>query len=337
MFIVLLTNLDNSNSNAKSIDDYGILSIMYHRFEENKYPSTNIKINDFKKHIDLIEKSKFEFISHNEFETAINSKNLKKKILLTIDDGFSSFYNNAWPILKQKKIPFIIFINTETIGSNGYMNWSQIKEISSFNFVHIGNHSHTHGYLVDKSDDEIKKDLETSIKIFKDKINHNTKFFAYPFGEYKKSYIEIVKKLGFEYGFGQHSGVMDITKNKFELPRFPINEKYGEERRFNTILNTIPFPYVKITPDDKYLKPEKNPPDVKITFFENGPNVKNINCYSNEENKWRKSKISFTSSNEMKILLQGKFVTERGRINCSLRENTGEWRWLGIQFVISNL
>ena len=145
LFIVLLTNLDNSNSNAKSIDDYGILSIMYHRFEENKYPSTNIKIDDFKKHIDLIEKSKFEFISHNEFETAINSKNLKKKILLTIDDGFSSFYNNAWPILKQKKIPFIIFINTETIGSNGYMNWSQIKEISNLNFVHIGTQSHTHG------------------------------------------------------------------------------------------------------------------------------------------------------------------------------------------------
>ena len=39
----------------------------------------------------------------------------------------------------------------------------------------------------------------------------------------------------------------------------------------------------------------------------------------------------------MKIILDGKFVTERGRINCSLRENTGEWRWLGIQFVISNL
>ena len=318
-------------------NEQGILSLMYHRFDENKYPSTNIRMDVFKKQIEMIKTYGFEFFNPTNFDKEFNVPKTKKKILLTIDDGFSSFYDNAWPILKQKKIPFIIFINTETIGSNGYMNWSQIKEISSFNFVHIGNHSHTHGYLVDKSDDEIKKDLETSIKIFKDKINHKTKFFAYPFGEYKKSYIEIVKKLGFEYGFGQHSGVMDITKNKFELPRFPINEKYGEEKRFKTILNTIPFPYIKITPDDKYIKPEENPPDVKVTFFENGPNIKNINCYSNEENKWRKSKVNFTSNNEMKILLQGKFITERGRINCSLRENTGEWRWLGIQFVISNL
>ena len=310
---------------------------MYHRFEENKYPSTNIKIKDFKRHLDLIEENDFNFISHKEFVDAINSKNLDRKILLTIDDGFKSFYENAWPILKQRKIPFIIFINTETIGSNGYMDWSEIKEISSFEFVHIGNHSHTHDYLVDKSDKEIEDDLKTSINIFKEKLNHETKFFAYPFGEYKNSYIEIVKNLGFEYGFGQHSGVMDKTKSKYELPRFPINEKYGEEKRFKTLLNTIPFPYFKILPEEKYLKPKNNPPNVKIIFYENGPNLKNVNCFSNEEDKWRNSKINFISKNEMEILLDGKFVTERGRINCSLRENTGEWRWLGIQFVISNL
>jgi len=329
--------LNNSYSEAKNIEDYGILSIMYHRFEENKYPSTNIKLEDFKSQINLIEKYKYEFISHDQFESLINEKNLEKKILLTIDDGFSSFYENAWPILKEKKIPFIIFINTETVGSRGYMNWSQIKEISQFNFVHIGNHSHSHEYLVDWSDDEIEKDLKTSIKLFKEKLNHETKFFAYPFGEYKKSYKEIVKKLGFEYAFGQHSGVMDKTKDKFELPRFPINEKYGEEKRFKSILQTIPFPYLKITPEEKYLNPKNNPPNVSITFFENGPNFKNITCYSNEENKWRKSKIKFINDNQLDIILEGKFTTERGRINCSLRENTGEWRWLGIQFVVSDL
>ena len=63
--------------------------------------------------------------------------------------------------------------------------------------------------------------------------------------------------------------------------------------------------------------------------------LKILTCYSNEENKWRKSKIKFINNNQLKIILEGKFTTERGRINCSLRENTGQWRWLGIQFVIS--
>ena len=319
------------------VKDYGILSIMYHRFDENKYPSTNIKLDDFKSHINLIENSEFEFISHGQFEDSIKKNNLSKKILLTIDDGFYSFYKNAWPILKEKKIPFILFINTETVGSNGYMSWSQIKEISQFNFVHIGNHSHSHAYLVDKNDEEIKKDLQTSVKIFKEKLNHETNFFAYPFGEYKNSYKKIVQNLGFQYAFGQHSGVMDKTKDKFELPRFPINEKYGEIKRFESLLKTIPFPYQKIIPEEKYLDANNNPPDVKIIFFKDGPDFKNITCYSNEENKWRKSKLEFLDNNELKIILEGKFTTERGRINCSLRENTGEWRWLGVQFVVGNL
>ena len=76
---------------------------MYHRFEENKYPSTNIKIDDFKTHLDLIKKAGFNFVNPKNFEEDLKNKKNNRKILLTIDDGFSSFYNNAWPILRSKK------------------------------------------------------------------------------------------------------------------------------------------------------------------------------------------------------------------------------------------
>ena len=310
---------------------------MYHRFEENKYPSTNIRIKDFKAHIDEIKNSDLKFITLEEFEKSFNKNNLTRKILLTIDDAFSSFYKNAWPILKREEIPFIIFVNTETVGSRGYMSWEQIQTISKHDFVHIGNHSHSHGYLVDKTDEEIRKDLTIAKQILKKKLDYETKIFAYPFGEYKNSYIEIVKELGFKYAFGQHSGVIDKTKNRYELPRFPMNEKYGEIKRFKSLLKNIAFPYKKILPEEKYLTDRNNPPSVSIQFFENQKNLENINCYSNEQNKWRKSKLLFTNKNELKVILDGKFITERGRVNCSLRDKSGYWRWLGIQFVIADL
>ena len=80
------------------IEDFGLITLMYHRFEENKYPSTNIKIEDFKQHLKIIEESNIQFINPKNFEKEIIDNKKQRKILLTIDDGFLSFYNNAWPI-----------------------------------------------------------------------------------------------------------------------------------------------------------------------------------------------------------------------------------------------
>ena len=324
-----------SNSLNDVIDDFGIISLMYHRFEENKYPSTNIKINDFKEHLKIIEDNKISFVDPKNFEDELLKNKKQRKILLTIDDGFSSFYENAWPILKKKKIPFILFVNTREVGSFNYMTWDQIKEVSKENFVEIGNHSHSHEYLVDESDSVIREDIKKSILIFEDKLGKNSKFFSYPFGEYSLNFKEIIKSLKFKYAFGQHSGVLDETKDLFELPRFPINEKYGEIKRFTSLMKTLPFKYQNIYPDEKYLLENKNPPNVKIIFYKDIKNLKSLTCYSNEGDKWRQSDIKFENANTLLININEKFVGERGRINCSLRDSSGFWRWLGIQFVLS--
>ncbi len=338
LFIVsfLTQNKFYSYTFANEIDDFGIIGIMYHRFEENKYPSTNIKVQDFKNHINIIQNQNIKFINPKEFEKNLITFKKERKVLLTIDDAFTSFYENAWPILKKNKIPFILFVNTREVGAFNYMNWDQILELSREDFVEIGNHSHSHEYLVDEDASIIREDIITSINIFKKKLGKNSDFFSYPFGEYSLEFKKIIVDLGFKYAFGQHSGVIDETKDLYELPRFPINEKYGEEKRFKTLIKTLPLKYKNIIPEEKYLDSKNNPPNVKVKFFDFVNNINQINCYSNEGNKWRKSKIQFLNKNEIKIELEDKFIGERGRINCSLREANGYWRWLGIQFVISD-
>ena len=87
-------------------EDFGLISIMYHRFEESKYPSTNIQLDIFKKQLEIIENQEIKFIHPKNFENSLKNKKKKRKILLTIDDGLLSFYQNAWPILKRKKNSF---------------------------------------------------------------------------------------------------------------------------------------------------------------------------------------------------------------------------------------
>ncbi len=308
---------------------------MYHRFEENKYPSTNIRLKDFKNHIKIIKNEKINFVNPSNFEKSLISSKSSRKILLTIDDGYLSFYKNAWPILKKEKIPFILFISTKEVGNNNYMDWDQIREISRSKIVEIGNHSHTHEYLVDLKKEDIRADMNKSIEIFKKELGKNSIFFSYPFGEYSIEFKNLIKELGFKYAFGQHSGVIDETKDFFELARFPINEKYGEQKRFKSILKSLPFKYKKILPEEKYINSDSNPPIVTVELINKNEKIKSITCYSNEENIWRKSELTFKNDNQIMINLQGKFTTERGRINCSQQEPGGFWRWFGIQFVIA--
>jgi len=317
-------------------DDQGVLSIMYHRFEENKYPSTNIRMNIFLEHITAIKNNGFEFYDPKLFNEQFDKPKDNKKILLTIDDAFLSFYENAWPILRDKKIPFILFVSTREVGAFNYMTWEQIKQISKEDFVEIGNHSHTHEYLADEDSEFIKKDIKKSVAIFKENLGQNSIFFSYPFGEYSNDFKNIIKSFGFKYAFGQHSGVMDETKDFYELPRYPINEKYGEIKRFKSLTKTLPFKYKKIYPEEKYLLQSKNPPTVKIEFYDNIKNLQSVGCFSNEGNKWRQSDIKFENYNTLIIKIAEKFVGERGRINCSLRDPSGLWRWLGVQFVVSD-
>ena len=304
---------------------------MYHRFNESKYPSTNIEMTVFKNQIEIIQNSTYSFSNPNEFEKKFTIPKKNKEILITIDDAFNSFYTQAWPYLKKNKIPFILFVSTEPVGKKGYMTWDQIREVESKSFAVIGHHSHTHGYLISGTNDLFIEDINKANKIFLKELGYIPSLFSYPFGEYSKFMRDYISQ-NFNYAFGQHSGVIDVNKDKFELPRFPINENYGDLKRFNSILNSFPLEYERLFPDEKELNDKTNPPEFKVKFFKQQINLENINCYSNELNKWEKSNTNFEDL-ILTIEFRGPFDPRRGRINCSLNDN-GKWRWLGIQFPI---
>ncbi len=327
----------NSKAQDNNIKQYsmdeGVLSIMYHRFNENKYPSTNIQMDIFFEQIQLIKDLNYEFIHPENFQKNFEVPKKQKKILLTIDDAFQSFYEVAWPFIKKNKIPFVLFVSTEPVGNTGYMTWDQIKEVESESFAVIGHHSHSHEYLIDKSNQEFINDIKTASDIFIEKIGYIPSLFSYPFGEYSEFMRKYISK-NFTFAFGQHSGVIDVNKEKFQLPRFPINENYGELKRFTSIIKTYPLEYKNLLPLEKKLDTSNNPPSFSVEFFDIQKNIENINCYSNEGDKWEKSNIKLIN-NTLILKFREAFLPRRGRINCSLNDD-GKWRWFGTQFIVTN-
>ncbi len=320
------------NYNKYFANEKGIVSIMYHRFNESRYPSTNIQMDIFKEHINIIKNAGYNFLNPSLLPKIFFEEKPEKTFLLTIDDGYLSFYEHAWPYLKDNKIPFLIFISTEAVGKKGYMSWQQIKEIEKNEFVFIGNHSHSHDYLINFSFEEFKRDITKSIDIFKTNLGYNSIFFSYPFGEWNSKQKKFISE-HFDFAFGQHSGVIDLNKDQYELPRFPINEKYGDLDRFNFLVNLLPFQYKEVIPEEKMIE-NNNPPEMKVKFFSE-QKIDNVNCFSNEGSGWDTSNLEI-ENNILKIKFRDKFNTRRGRVNCSIQDDQG-WRWFGVQFVLKNI
>ena len=77
---------------------------------------------------------------------------MKEKNFITIDDGYQSFYENAWPILKEFKNSFYFICKYKRGWKKRIYELGKYKEIEKYDFVEIGNHSHTHEYLIDFTD-----------------------------------------------------------------------------------------------------------------------------------------------------------------------------------------
>jgi hypothetical protein len=90
--------------------------------------------------------------------------------------------------------------------------------------------------------------------------------------------------------------------------------------------------YKFLYPSEKYLTNNNNPPKFLVEFFDDQKNINNINCFSDEGNKWEKSNTYF-NQDTLNLNFREKFKFRRGRVNCSLNDN-GVWRWFGVQFSI---
>ena len=172
--------------------------------------------------------------------------------------------------------------------------------------------------------------MSISNKRFIDEVGSSPKFFAYPYGEYNLEVIEQVKLHGFVAAFGQHSGVAHKSLGMYELPRFAMNEKYGNMDRFLLAVNALPMPIVDLSPKNPVIS--INPPFYGFTLSEKIEPKNAIRCFANNGLNANTKRLS---KNRIEIWLSGPFSKGRGRINCTMAGNDNRWRWLGRQFIIN--
>ena len=309
-------------------NENSVAVFVYHRFGENNYPSTNIKISQFKKHLEELTKNNYNVVSTEEIVDAlINNKDLPEKtVALTIDDAFFSIYKRAWPLLKEKKLPFTIFVSTGPLRSNSknYMNWEQIKEMVNHG-VTIGHHTKNHLHLVTKEKEKIISEIEEANNDFLKNLGYVPDIFAYPYGEYSSEIKQITKNY-FKAAFGQQSGGIYNGIDIFELPRYSLNEQYGDLKRFRFAANSYGLKIKNILPENKVIT-DANPPLLGFTLLDDLKG--SLKCYPSHNIKADLIKLG---NKRIEVRFNKAFPKGRTRINCTINDNT-KWRWSGFQFL----
>jgi peptidoglycan/xylan/chitin deacetylase (PgdA/CDA1 family) len=163
-----------------------------------------------------------KYIMKNGFHGKnISGCQAENDLALTFDDGWESFYTNAFPILKQYGFSSTVFIITGYVGKfsrwdyhkKKHLDWMQICELAEQG-IEFACHSNSHSDLRGLDEKQLEYEIDYSKKTIEDKIGQPVKYFSYPFGRYDKSVIEIVKKAGYENAFCLRNGSGD-----FAIPR----------------------------------------------------------------------------------------------------------------------
>ncbi len=303
---------------------------MYHKFGVSKYPSTSVTIDQLNSHIEELTKEKYTIKSLDFIiDTILNDGDLPENTIgISVDDADKSFLEVGWPLFKKNNIPVTLFVTTGTISNNQkYINWDQIRKLKEEGVV-IGAHSHTHAHMPDSSIEEVRNEIETSNKIFLRELGEIPTLFAFPYGETTDEVIELVKEYKFKVAFGQHSGIINETSNMYYLPRFSLNERYGEIDRVKFAASSKGLGVYDFIPQNPTIK--QNPPFIGFSLLDD-KKAQSLDCFV-FDSKGQVDREVYKFNERIEIRLARELSPGRSRMNCTVKDSDGNWRWFGHQF-----
>ncbi|MBU0675343.1 MAG: polysaccharide deacetylase family protein [Proteobacteria bacterium] len=234
--------------------------LIYHRFGESRYPSTNVAVERFREQMAYLLSQQYTVMPLADLVARLAEKRPlpAKGVVITIDDGYRSTYEQAWPILQDFGFPFTVFLSTANIekGYGGYLSWPQISEMREAG-VDFQDHGFAHGHLAtlpEGMDDAayrrgISGDLIRSARVFIERLGDRPRFLAIPYGEYNVEVIEEAVKLGYEAIFTQDPGSVGPETPLTMIPREPIlGNDWATMAHFEMVLQRVDLGLTELNP-----------------------------------------------------------------------------------------
>lgn len=248
---VVAVPLEPTNSSSVYPDGYRTLPILcYHQFTQDKKTSNRLELNvdKFEQQMVYLLNNDFQFLSFADISDIVrNGRPVPHKaVVVTIDDGYRSVYDVAWPILKKYKIKTTLFLYTDFVGAGKALNWSQIKEMENSGLVEIESHGKSHSSLSRLASDEseelyrarLQSEFSGSQKRFKRHVNSSPQYLSYPYGNSSATAASLLESAGYKLAATVTRGDNASFSDPYLLHRTMIYDNHDIDQ-FARLLRTF--------------------------------------------------------------------------------------------------
>lgn len=207
---------------------FSVPVLMYHRIDVvSRIDSAitkdlTVSPSNFKAQMQYLADSGYSFVSASGVVDAIaNHKSLPvKAVSITIDDGYSDNFTDAFPILQKYNIPATIFLVTGDMGAPGHLTWQETAKMRKAG-IDFEPHTVTHPDLRTLSDERLMKELTVSMKSLQHRSLPVTTM-AYPSGDYDDRVIDAVKAAGYIGAWAKSGSFVHPSDDLYRLPRIRV-------------------------------------------------------------------------------------------------------------------
>ena len=228
-------------------DGYQVVPIIsYHRFGEGK-GRLSVTREQFIRQMEFLKRHGYRPITLQDLIAFLQAEKSipKRSIVLSIDDGYRSVYEIAFPVLVKYGFPATVFIYTDYIGKGG-LTWQQMKKMEASGLFSFQAHSKTHDNLTVRSASEtiaqyqsrLRNEVRIPVKKLEKRMSVNVLGYAYPFGAVNRMVVDELKKSGYALGVTVRRGANPFFASPYVLRRTMIY-KADELDQFKQALLTF--------------------------------------------------------------------------------------------------
>lgn len=204
--------------------------IMYHNIGLEQGFNT-VAVKDFIEQLSYLKKN-FEIVSIDKYISEMTSD--RNYVVITVDDAYRSFKELVLPILKELRIPAIVFVPVDHVGKyNSWdrekrieiMSWDDLRAVSAEELVTIGSHGNSHKRISLLQDNEITDEIIGSKIRLEEELRVEIKHFSYPFGQlcdFNRYAVDRLKNSGYNSACSTRYGRKNSNNNVYELFRIEV-------------------------------------------------------------------------------------------------------------------